>query len=69
MATLYVGAFFGDSNIDGIFSSTDISTALTNGTFEEMLRDTWKSGDWNGDGLFNSTDLVFVMGLGEYVST
>ena len=50
--------WFGDSNLDGEFGSTDLVTVFQAGKFETNQPATWDQGDWNGDGIFSSSDLV-----------
>ncbi|MCA9213596.1 MAG: lamin tail domain-containing protein [Planctomycetales bacterium] len=52
--------FFGDSNLDGEFNSTDFVSVFTSGLYESETKGTatWGTGDWNGDGNFDSSDFV-----------
>ncbi|MCA9196576.1 MAG: PEP-CTERM sorting domain-containing protein [Planctomycetales bacterium] len=52
--------WFGDSNLDGEFSSADFVAVFTNGEYEDGIADNsgWADGDWNGDGEFDSSDFV-----------
>jgi len=52
--------YFGDSNFDGEFNSTDLVQVFVAAEYEDDLEQNslWSSGDWNGDGEFNSRDLV-----------
>lgn len=50
--------YFGDSNFDGEFSSSDFVTVFVPAKYETGQPATWSEGDWNGDGLFNSSDFV-----------
>ena len=58
--------WFGDSNLDGIFNSSDFVSVFTAGEYEDAAagNSTWGTGDWNGDLEFNSSDFVtaFVSG-------
>ena len=61
---------FGDSNLDGIFNSSDLVQVFQNGKYENGLVGSagWEDGDWNGDGVFSSNDLVLVFQEGGYVA-
>ena len=50
--------WFGDSNLDGEFNSSDFVAVFTSGKFEQDLDASWAEGDWNGDNRFNSADFV-----------
>ena len=52
--------FFGDSNLDGEFNSTDLVAVFTAAEYEDLIpgNSTWATGDWNGDGDFGSRDLI-----------
>ncbi|MDG2383169.1 MAG: PEP-CTERM sorting domain-containing protein [Pirellulaceae bacterium] len=52
--------YFGDSNLDGEFNSTDFVYVFQRGKYEDdaPFNATWADGDWNGDGDFNSSDFV-----------
>ena len=52
--------FFGDSNLDGEFSSSDFVTVFSKGLFEKQLPAGWDAGDWDGDGVFGSGDFVLA---------
>ena len=60
--------FFGDSNLDGQFDSTDFVAAFQAGKYEDEIvgNSNWSDGDWNGDGDFNSTDFVKAFQSGGY---
>lgn len=51
-------SWFGDSNLDGEFNSSDFVAVFTGGLFETDQDATWALGDWDGDGKFNSSDFV-----------
>ena len=58
-------SYFGDSNFDGEFSSSDFVTVFTAAKYETGEAATWAEGDWNGDGIFSSSDFVAAfMGAG-----
>ena len=52
--------WFGDSNNDGLFTSSDFVFVFTKGEYEDTVagNSTWADGDWNGDGEFSSSDFV-----------
>lgn len=60
--------YFGDSNLDGEFNSSDLALVLSANEFEDniTLNSTWAAGDWNGDGDFDSGDLVTALQDGSY---
>ena len=58
--------YFGDSNLDGEFNSSDLVTIFSVGKFETGVAAGWGDGDWNGDGEFNSSDFVTAFGDGGF---
>ncbi|MEZ6115490.1 MAG: hypothetical protein R3C28_02795 [Pirellulaceae bacterium] len=60
--------YYGDSNLDGEFSSADFVAVFTAGQYEDAVADnsTWATGDWNGDGEFDSSDFVAAFTAGGY---
>ena len=60
----------GDSNMDGVFDSSDFVFVLQIGEYEDGIdgNSTFSEGDWNGDGDFDSGDFVFVFQAGTYVT-
>ena len=54
------GTYFGDANLDGEFSTTDLISVFQVGIYEDdvPLNATWATGDWNGDGDFSTSDMV-----------
>ena len=60
--------YFGDSNLDGEFSSADIVAVFQIGEYEDQVpsNSTWAEGDWNGDGDFTSGDIVTAFQRGGY---
>lgn len=60
--------FFGDSNLDGEFSSADFVTVFSAGQYEDGIpgNSTWATGDWNGDADFGSSDFVTAFAAGGY---
>ena len=62
------GPIPGDSNMDGIFNSSDFVIVFQAGEYEDDTpgNSTFEEGDWNGDGDFDTADFVFVFQLGNY---
>lgn len=60
--------WFGDSNLDGVFDSSDLVHVFTAGQYEDGLamNSTWSTGDWNGDKEFESGDFIFAFQDGGY---
>jgi hypothetical protein len=54
--------YFGDSNLDGEFNSTDFVVVFQAGEYEDATpaNSTWSTGDWNGDSDFTSGDFVIA---------
>ncbi|MCA9212578.1 MAG: VCBS repeat-containing protein [Planctomycetales bacterium] len=61
---------FGDTNVDGVFNSSDIVEAFQAGEYEDGINGNsdWTEGDWNSDGDFTSTDIVFAFQSGNYAT-
>jgi hypothetical protein len=61
---------FGDSNLDGIFNSSDLVQVFAIGKYEDNspLNAGWADGDWNGDGDFGTGDLVLAFQFGGYTA-
>ena len=55
-----LGTWVGDSNLDGVFNSTDFVVVFTAGEYEDKVdaNSSWVTGDWNGDREFDSSDFV-----------
>ena len=54
---------YGDSNLDGVFDSSDIVLVFKAGHYNDPNVDgvlSYCEGDWNGDGIFDSSDLVLA---------
>ena len=53
---------YGDSNLDGVFDSSDLVQVFIVGEYEDDVEgnSTWADGDWNCDGEFDTRDLVFA---------
>ncbi len=62
------GTNWGDTNLDGVFNSTDLIMVLEAGEYEDGIEgnSSFAEGDWNGDGDFNSSDLIFAFVSGSY---
>lgn len=60
--------YFGDSNLDGEFNSSDLTVVFQGGEYEDniTLNSSWAEGDWNGDGDFESGDLIIAFQDGGY---
>lgn len=60
--------YFGDSNLDGEFNTTDLVLTFQSGQYEDMTtgNSTWGSGDWDGNGDYESSDLVLAFQSGGY---
>ena len=60
--------YFGDSNLDGEFSSADFVAVFQRGEYEDLvpMNSNWADGDWNGDGDFSSSDFVLAFQSGGY---
>jgi hypothetical protein len=58
--------WYGDANLDGVFNSSDLITALATGTYESDVDAGWASGDFDGSGRFDSGDLVLALVNGGY---
>jgi hypothetical protein len=61
-----IGTWYGDSNLDGEFSSADLVAVFSAGKDESFADAGWAEGDWNGDRVFNSGDLVTAFSDGGY---
>ncbi len=60
--------YFGDSNLDGQFNSSDLVLVFTLGKYEDGVpfKAGWADGDWNGDAEFNSSDFVTAFAGGGF---
>jgi hypothetical protein len=56
----------GDSNLDGVFSSSDLVAVFTIGLYETGQEAGWAAGDWDGNGRFDSSDFVAAFTGGGY---
>ncbi len=63
-----LGTWFGDSDLDGEFSSNDLVNVFQAGEYEDAVASNsgWATGDWNGDGEFGTADLVTAFQDGGY---
>jgi hypothetical protein len=54
--------YFGDSNLDGEFGTSDFVQVFQRGEYEDNRpgNSGWSTGDWNGDSEFDSSDFVWV---------
>ncbi|MCA9149585.1 MAG: hypothetical protein KDA92_09815 [Planctomycetales bacterium] len=52
--------YYGDSNLDGVFDTSDLVLVLQAGQFEDDVvgNATWATGDWSGDLEFSTSDLI-----------
>ncbi|MDG2383926.1 MAG: PEP-CTERM sorting domain-containing protein [Pirellulaceae bacterium] len=58
--------WFGDSNLDREFNSSDLVVVFSAGKYELDEFAGWAGGDWNGDQRFGSGDLVTAFAGGGY---
>lgn len=60
--------WFGDSDLNGIFDSSDLIQVFQAGQYEDNVvgNSTWSTGDWDGDGEVSSSDLVVAFQDGGY---
>jgi hypothetical protein len=60
--------YFGDSNLDLEFSSSDLVFVFQRGKYENTTEDDsgWEDGDWDGDRDFTSSDFVIAFQGGGY---
>lgn len=65
-----LGSVIGDSNLDGVFNSSDFVAIFRAGEYEDGIarNSGWAEGDWNCDGEFNSTDIVDAFTAGTYTA-
>jgi hypothetical protein len=63
-----LGTWFGDSNLDGEFNSSDLVAIFQAGEYEDAIvgNSSWVTGDWSGDREFGSSDLVLAFGDGGF---
>lgn len=64
----YAHTYFGDSDLNGQFQSSDLVAVFSAGEYEDGSpgNSTWDEGDWNGDGDFTSGDLILAFQDGGY---
>ncbi len=60
--------WYGDADMDGLFSSADFVSVFVIGKYEDDVdgNSTWGEGDWDGDGDFTSGDFVRAFVDGGY---
>jgi hypothetical protein len=60
--------WFGDSNLDGEFNSSDFTSVFQAAQYEDgvVQNSTWSTGDWNGDHEFDSGDFILAFQSGGY---
>src|SRR5690606_29024810 len=60
--------YFGDANLDGAFTTSDLVNVLTGGQYEDDVprNSNWATGDWNADAEFTSADLGAALSHGGY---
>jgi hypothetical protein len=60
--------YFGDSNLDGQFNSSDLITVFQAGQYEDVVvgNSGWATGDSDGDGDFTTSDMVAAFQDGGY---
>ena len=68
MVEQLLNTYFGDSNLDGEFSTADFVNVFQAGEFEDGVpgNSTWSTGDWNGDGDFGTGDFVVAFQAGGF---
>merc|ERR1712138_329256 len=66
-----MGIPFGDSDLNGVFDSTDFVQVFTRGQYEDSIdgNSGWADGDWNCDGDFTFSDLVVAFQRGGYTGS
>jgi hypothetical protein len=64
----YYRSWIGDSDLNGIFDSSDLVQVFAAGEYEDDVtrNSTWATGDWDGNGEFDSADFVFAFQDGGY---
>ncbi|MCA9167601.1 MAG: hypothetical protein KDB23_08025 [Planctomycetales bacterium] len=60
--------YYGDTNLDGEFDSSDLINAFQAGQYEDSVfgNSTWSTGDWNADREFTTSDFVVAFQDGGY---
>ena len=59
----------GDSNLDGVFDSSDLVQIFQRDKYEDTDETaSWSDGDWNCDGRFDTNDLIFAFQQGKYLT-
>ena len=57
---------WGDANLDGVYTTADMTAMFGGGKYETGQYATWSQGDFDGDGLFTSSDLILALQDGGY---
>ena len=62
--------FFGDSNLDGEFNTSDFIHVFQRNDYEDGIvsNSGWSDGDWNGDEEFDSSDFIVAFQGGGFES-
>ncbi len=65
-----LGTVIGDSNLDGVFDSSDLVWVFQRGRYDRSDAEEagWADGDWNCNGNFSSDDLVVAFAAGSYAN-
>ena len=58
--------YFGDANLNGEFTSSDMVHVFAPGKYETGQPAGWEDGDWDGDMVFGSSDMVAAFAAGGY---
>ena len=63
-----LNTWYGDSNLDGEFNTTDLIDAFQIGEYEDSEdgNSGWSDGDWDGDADFTPDDLIESLASGGY---
>ena len=66
LVSVLKNTWFGDSNLDGQFNSSDLIDAFSTGEYESGNAAGWATGDWDGNGSFGSSDLIAAFSDGGF---
>jgi hypothetical protein len=60
--------YFGDTDLDGQFNSSDLVEVFQSGQYEDAIEDnaSWATGDWDANDDFTTSDLVIAFQDGGY---
>ena len=61
-----MNTYFGDSNLDQEFNSSDFVAVFSEAKYETGEMAGWAAGDWDGDFLFSSSDFVVAFSARGY---